>query len=122
MDTVTAILSAIVAKDPNTSINIEKIREDHEAIAKRQGPLSESGILKYAEQYYSSWKKNSGEKFWDANVDIIDWTTDYSSNSSEPVVQKTEKKVTETPTFNRYNIDKDRERICRRDGAMPDAV
>ena len=90
MDTVTAIISAIVAKDSNTSINIEKIREDYDAIIKRQGSLSESGILKYAEQYVSSWKKNSGEKFWDANVNIIDWTTDYTLNTSNPLDQKTE--------------------------------
>ena len=96
MDTTSSVISAVVAINPSASINIEKIRHDVDSIVRTQGSMSEAGIHKYAEQYVSSWTKDSGEQFWDANVDIIDWKTDYTLKSSDPIIQKEGKKTTET--------------------------
>ena len=95
MDITTSVITAIIDIDPSASVNIEKIRHDVNIIVSKQGNMSEAGIHKYASQYVSSWKKNSGEQFWDANADIIDWTTDYTLKSSDSIAQKTEKNAIE---------------------------
>ena len=63
MDTTTAVLMAITDWDPTVMIDIEKVRNDIEAIESKQGKMSEAGIKKYAEQYIMSQKGISAQPF-----------------------------------------------------------
>ena len=80
MDHVTAILLEITNADPTCAVDLEKIRNDVEAIIQKQGNLSEYGIKVYSRQYIEASKAHG---FGVGNIQVIDWNTDYTADGKQ---------------------------------------